>query len=408
MSGRLKRLIPVVASALFLCAATARAQDKPVDPKVAAKEHYTRGTSFYDLGRYDDAIKEFEAAYQLKNDPAFLYNLAQSYRQAGNHEQAVHFYKTYLRYVPKAPNRADIEEKIKSEEQLVAKGRRDDDHAAARQHDAAPGEQHATAREHHAAARGQRADRERSAGLDDAAPDYPPPPGYAPPPPGTRTPARRDAPSDLRPQVPHRRHRHRRRGRRDDGARNRRVAPRRFGVERRRERPRNGDSFDPDVQERGNSAETLQWVFYGLGALAAAGGVGLWFYGQQADRRRRDDDLARFVRAHPRPKPGRRHAQDHLLMKRTFISRALLGATLSLVLAAACGYDPNPESGMLKCGSSNTCPDGYSCNSGLCWKNGAGGSSGRGGSRAAAARGAATRPRTSSSAPGASSRRAPA
>src|SRR6478735_7800749 len=120
MPGRLKRLIPVVASALFLCAATARAQDKPVDPKVAAKEHYTRGTSFYDLGRYDDAIKEFEAAYQLKNDPAFLYNLAQSYRQAGNHEQALHFYKTYLRYVPKAPNRADIEEKIKTEEQLVA------------------------------------------------------------------------------------------------------------------------------------------------------------------------------------------------------------------------------------------------------------------------------------------------
>ena len=114
MPGRLKRLIPVVASALLLCAATARAQDKPVDPKVAAKEHYTRGTSFYDLGRYDDAIKEFEAAYQLKNDPAFLYNLAQSYRQAGNHEQAVHFYKTYLRYVPKAPNRADIEEKIKT------------------------------------------------------------------------------------------------------------------------------------------------------------------------------------------------------------------------------------------------------------------------------------------------------
>src|SRR4029079_3032359 len=113
-----------VLGAMLLCAGTAGAQspDKAVDPKVAAKEHYTRGTSFYDLGRYEDAIKEFEAAYQLKNDPAFLYNLAQSYRQAGNHEQAVHFYKTYLRYVPKAPNRADIEEKIKAEEQLAAKG----------------------------------------------------------------------------------------------------------------------------------------------------------------------------------------------------------------------------------------------------------------------------------------------
>ena len=46
----------------MLCAATAHAQDKPVDPKVAAKEHYAKGTSFYDLGRYDEAVKEFEAA----------------------------------------------------------------------------------------------------------------------------------------------------------------------------------------------------------------------------------------------------------------------------------------------------------------------------------------------------------
>src|SRR4051812_24170517 len=121
MSAWLRHLTLTVLTAVLLCAATARAQDKPVDSKAAAKEHYTRGTSFYDLGRYDEAIKEFEAAYELKNDPAFLYNLAQSYRQAGNHERAVHFYKTYLRYVPKAPNKADIEDKIKAEEQLAAK-----------------------------------------------------------------------------------------------------------------------------------------------------------------------------------------------------------------------------------------------------------------------------------------------
>ena len=110
----------------MLCARrTASGAGQAADNKAAAKEHYTRGTSFYDLGRYDDAIKEFEAAYQLKNDPAFLYNLAQSYRQAGNHEQAVHFYKTYLRYVPKAPNRADIEEKIKTRGAAGREGRPD-------------------------------------------------------------------------------------------------------------------------------------------------------------------------------------------------------------------------------------------------------------------------------------------
>jgi len=121
--GRLSTLGAVVATvlgAVLLCAATARAQDKPVDPKVAAKEHYNKGTSFYDLGRYDEAIKEFEAAYQLKNDPAFLYNLAQSHRLAGHVDEALRFYRTYLRYVPKAPNRADIEAKIKTLEKTAA------------------------------------------------------------------------------------------------------------------------------------------------------------------------------------------------------------------------------------------------------------------------------------------------
>jgi hypothetical protein len=60
-------------------------------------------------------------------------------------------------------------------------------------------------------------------------------------------------------------------------------------------------------------------------------------------------------------------------------SRTVLGA-LSLVLAVACGYNPKFDDGSLKCGSSNACPDGYSCMSGRCWKNaGGGGSTGTGG-----------------------------
>ena len=46
----------------------------------SAAEHYTRGSSFYDLGKYSEAITEFEMAYQIKQDPALIYNIAQAKR----------------------------------------------------------------------------------------------------------------------------------------------------------------------------------------------------------------------------------------------------------------------------------------------------------------------------------------
>ncbi len=105
----------VLAALAALAAAPARAEDK-----TASRDHWERGTKFYDLGKYDDAIREFEAAYEAKSDPAFLYNLAQSHRLAGHNGDALRFYRTYLRYAPKAPNRADIEERIKELEKIAA------------------------------------------------------------------------------------------------------------------------------------------------------------------------------------------------------------------------------------------------------------------------------------------------
>jgi tetratricopeptide (TPR) repeat protein len=110
----------VILIAAIAAAPTARAQDKDAERKAAAKQHWQRGTSYYDLGRYPEAIKEFEAAYQLKNDPAFLYNLAQAYRLAGDAENALRLYRTYLRYVPKPANRAEIDDRIEALEQQIA------------------------------------------------------------------------------------------------------------------------------------------------------------------------------------------------------------------------------------------------------------------------------------------------
>lgn len=71
----------------------------------------------------------------------------------------------------------------------------------------------------------------------------------------------------------------------------------------------------------------------------------------------------------------------------------MLGALLAmpLLIAAACGYDPNPASGTLQCGSSNTCPEGYSCRSGRCWKDDSGGAGSAGSSGSAGTTGTAGR-----------------
>jgi tetratricopeptide (TPR) repeat protein len=116
MHNLLRRVALIVAIAISTTTLPARA----ADDAASAREHYQKGTAFYDLGKYNEAIKEFEAAYEIKNDPALLYNLAQSHRLAGNAEQALHFYRTYLRRVPKAPNRAEIDERITALEQQVA------------------------------------------------------------------------------------------------------------------------------------------------------------------------------------------------------------------------------------------------------------------------------------------------
>jgi tetratricopeptide (TPR) repeat protein len=88
----------------------------------AAKDAYERGTTEYNLGRFDEAIKWFEKAYEGMPEPILLFNIAQANRQLGNLERAIFFYRRYLDNAPKdAPNRPLVETKIKELEELQRK-----------------------------------------------------------------------------------------------------------------------------------------------------------------------------------------------------------------------------------------------------------------------------------------------
>jgi len=113
----------VVVLALVVCAPAARAAGDG-DALQEAKDHYDRGMAHYELGEFGAAVEEFKAAYALSQAPGLLFNLAQASRLNKDYEQALHFYRSYLRVRPDAANRDDVEKRISELEPIVEMRRR--------------------------------------------------------------------------------------------------------------------------------------------------------------------------------------------------------------------------------------------------------------------------------------------
>ena len=254
------------------------------EDKTAARDHWERGTKFYDLGKYDDAIREFESAYEDKGDPAFLYNLAQAHRLAGHPNDSLRFYRTYLRYVPKPTNRADIEERIKELEKIVA-----DHPAGATAPSPSPQVAPTVPAQTETPATPSIAPptAPQNAGPPTAASNPPastaapqmvvPEPQTAPQAPGM------DAPPNAPPPSVHQGS-----GRRTAGivltgtGAGVMVVGAIFGLVTRSQSNKvetaanNGQAFDPSVQRLGKTSQTLQWVGYLVGGAALVAGVVLY------------------------------------------------------------------------------------------------------------------------------------
>jgi len=83
------------------------------DPKAEqARAHFQQGDTYFKLDKYAPALQEFEQAYLAKQDPSFLYNIAQCHRLMGNRVEAIRFYKRYINDAATAPNRPVAEKHI--------------------------------------------------------------------------------------------------------------------------------------------------------------------------------------------------------------------------------------------------------------------------------------------------------
>lgn len=112
----IRRLL--LALALGMAPSTLLAQPRPVptdDDAVlrTAKRHYDRGEKLFALGKFRQALDAYQAAYDAKPFPAFLFNIGQCHRNLGDFEAAIFSFRKYLKLAPSADNREQVEEYIR-------------------------------------------------------------------------------------------------------------------------------------------------------------------------------------------------------------------------------------------------------------------------------------------------------
>lgn len=83
--------------------------DKHKKQLETARNHLKRAKTNFALGEYAKAAKYWTYAYKIRPEPELLFNIAQAHRLAGERDKARMLYESYLREVPNATNRAEVE-----------------------------------------------------------------------------------------------------------------------------------------------------------------------------------------------------------------------------------------------------------------------------------------------------------
>lgn len=104
-------------SLLLLLSGSAFAQDDP-DPDTRARELYENGAILYEEGRYEEAIVAWQQAYDLSERHALLYNIANAQERAGQYQAALDTLAQYRALAP-ASERDVLDRRLKSIERRM-------------------------------------------------------------------------------------------------------------------------------------------------------------------------------------------------------------------------------------------------------------------------------------------------
>ncbi len=67
---------------------------RPADPY---QQHYQQAEQAYQAGRYEDALRELQAAYAVRPWPQLLFNMGKACQKLGRAQQALDYFDRYLR-----------------------------------------------------------------------------------------------------------------------------------------------------------------------------------------------------------------------------------------------------------------------------------------------------------------------
>lgn len=105
----------VAALALSLLLTPSIGWSQPADPSrdAEARVHFQAGRDAFSRGDFSGAASEFERAYALSRRPQLLYNIGRAYQEQLRLEDAHRSFQHYLDALPDAPDRAEVEGRLR-------------------------------------------------------------------------------------------------------------------------------------------------------------------------------------------------------------------------------------------------------------------------------------------------------
>jgi len=119
-------LAPTVVAQDTLATAESTGDDELSPQDEEARNLFQAGRVAFNDGRYDDAIRYFRQSHELSGRPVLLYNIGTAADRLRRNAEALEAFQGYLEAIPDAPNRREVESRIRVLREQLAREQEED------------------------------------------------------------------------------------------------------------------------------------------------------------------------------------------------------------------------------------------------------------------------------------------